>query len=45
MTNPIFINRLMDDGRDKVADSKAEPKEVKTEEKEAATDEKVYHTL
>ena len=45
MTNPMFLNRLMDDGRDKVTKSKPERKSVKTEEKEEVTDEKVYHTL
>ena len=45
MTNPMFLNRLMDDGRDKVAESKPERESVKTEEKEEVTDENVYHTL
>jgi hypothetical protein len=45
MTNPTFLNRLMDDGRDKVAESKPKRENVKAKEKEVVTDEKVYHTL
>jgi len=45
MTNPMFLNRLMADGRDKVAEPKAKRQDVKVEEKEKEADEKVYHTL
>jgi hypothetical protein len=45
MTNPMFLNRLMDDGRDKVAKSKTKHKDSEIEQKEDATDGKVYHTL
>lgn len=45
MTNPMFLNRLMDDRRDKATEPKPKRESVKKEEKEEVIDEKVYHTL